>query len=388
MTVTTVTGAAAEAVANEPSWGPRRRLSEATILEAAHLMGRAFNGSRRAMLDFTEALSTDDFRAAAFEVLDREMLERYQDLPATWTGYARRTTVRDFKAKKMVDLLGGRAALDAVPELTEYPARDLSKALYQLLVGKFGGRFQISWESIVNDELGQLRDLPGSLAAAARDTESRVAAQLLTDGTGPNGAIFNATAWGRTFNEDTSTFSGGSSNLLTANPALTTDALTAALNAIGQRKDLEGRPILVQGYVLVVPPALEFTARKILDATEIRVVEGSQTIIMGNWLAGKVRLVVDPWLTVLDTGPQAATTWYVVPDPQSARPALYVGFLRGHETPDLRVKADAGQRVGGGDVPAEEGSFDVDDIQYRVRHVVGAVGTDMIATAASTGAGV
>lgn len=389
MTLTTVSGAAAAAVAEEQGWGPRRHISEAMVLEAATLMGRAFKGNRRAMLTFEESLSSDDFRAAAFEVLDREMLERYQDLPATWTGYARRTTVRDFKPKKLVDLLGGRAALDAVPELTEYPARTVSKALYQLLVGKFGGRFQISWESIVNDELGELRELPGNLASAARDTESRIAAGLLTDGNGVNGSFFNATAWGRTFDEQAATFSGGSSNLLASNPALTVDSLTSALNTIGQRHDLEGRPILVQGYVLVVPPALEFTARKILDATEIRVEDTTthQTVIMGNWLAGKVKLVVEPWLTVLDGAGTAATTWYLVPDPASSRPALHVAFLRGHETPDLRVKADGGQRIGGGQVDPEEGSFDIDDIQYRVRHVVGGTGADMIATAASTGAG-
>ena len=157
---------------------------------------------------------------------------------------------------------------------------------------------------------------------------------------------------------------------------------------MSQRKDPEGRPIVVQAYVLVVPPALEFTARKIIDATEIRTTDaGGNTVIMGNWLRGKVKLVVEPWLSVLDQGANAASTWYLLPDPQSSRPALYTAFLRGNEAPDLRVKADGGQRVGGGQVPAEDGSFDVDDIQYRVRHVVGAAGTDMIATAVSDGSG-
>jgi hypothetical protein len=383
-TLQTLSGSSAEAVAAETGWGPKPRLAEATIREAAQLMGKAFNGNRRAMLDFTEALSTSDFRNAAFEVLDREMLTRYEDLPAVWTGYARRTTVRDFKPKTMVDLLGGLAALDPVPELTEYPARGVSKAYYQMSVTKYGGRFQISWESIINDELGELRDLPGHLAVASRDTESRTAAGLLTDGSGPNDAYFNATAFNRT-QAANGTWSGGSSNLLTANPALTTDSLANALQTISQRRDPQNRPIAVSAFALVVPPALEFTARKILDTTEIRITSGSQTVIMGNFLNGKVKLVVDPWLPVLDLGANAATTWYLLPAPESSRPALHVGFLRGHETPDLRVKADAGARVGGGAVAAEDGSFDTDDIQYRVRHVMGGVGTDMIATAASLG---
>jgi hypothetical protein len=375
-----------DTTSDDTGWVRPPRLSEAVVADAAQLMGRMFKGNRRAMLDVQEALSTSDFRNAAFEVLDREMLQRYADLPAVWTGYARRTTVRDFKPKKMVDLLGGLAALDPVKELEEYPARDVSKAYYEISVGKYGARFQISWESIVNDELGELQDLPGHLAIAARDTESRTAAGLLTDGNGPNDAYFNATAFNRT-QAANGTWSGGSSNLLASNPPLTTDNLANALQAVSQRRDMQNRPIAVQAFALVVPPALEFTARKILDTTEIRITTGSQTVIMGNFLNGKVKLVVDPWLAVLDLGANAATTWYLVPAPESSRPPLHVGFLRGHETPDLRVKADAGQRTGGGAVPAEEGSFDVDDIQYRCRHVVGSAGTDMIATAASNGSG-
>lgn len=388
---TLMTGAAAEEAVvertTEDNTFKRRRVSEALILEAAVLMQRAFKGNRRAMLDFEESLSTSDFRAAAFEVLDREMMDRYQDITPGWTAFARRTTVRDFKKKKMVDLMGGRSTLEKVPELTEFPARSLSKALYEIFVEKFGGRFQVSWESIVNDELGELEDLPGNLAVGARDTETVAAVGLLTDGNGPNDAFFNATAWGRTYDLTAGTWSGGSSNLIASNPALSTASLQAALTAIKKRKDPEGRPIQVPKFILVVAPALEIEARKILDAKEIREVNGSRTTILNNWMSGVVELVVEPWLEVVDKGANVDTTWYVLPAPTSSRPALHVAFLRGHEAPDLRVKADTGKRVGGGQIGEEEGSFDVDDIQYRVRHVVGATATDMIATAASNGSG-
>lgn len=388
MTIQTFSGARVEeATADDNVFARPRRITEAQVLEAAHVLGRAFKGSRLGMLKLQEALTSDDFRAAAFEVIDREMMQRYQDLPAVWDQYAKRTTVANFKPKTMVDLMGGRAALDVVPERTEYPHRKVSKAAYQLSVVKYGGVFQITWESIVNDELGELQELPNNLAIAARNTEASAAARLLTDGNGPNNALFNATAWGRTYDPDTNTWSGGSSNLIAGNPALTADSLTAVLDAISQRTDPEGLPILVEAVKLVVPPALETTARKILDATEIRITSGNNTTILNNWLAGRVQLVVDPWLQVIDKGANASTTWYLVPATTSSRPALFLGFLRGHETPDVRVKADAGNRVGGGPVSPEEGSFDADDISYRVRHVVGGVGTDMIGTAVSTGAG-
>lgn len=388
MTIQTFSGARVEeATADDSLFGRPRRITEAQVAEAAGVLGRAFKGSRFGMLKLQEALTSDDFRAAAFEVIDREMMVRYQDLTPVWDQYCKQTTVRDFKPKTLVDLMGGRAALDLVPERTEYPHRSVSKGGYHISVSKYGGLFQISWESIINDELGELQELPNNLAVAARNTESSAAAGLLTDGNGPNDAYWNATAWGRTYDPATDSWSGGSSNLIAGNPALTADSLTAALDAIMQRKDPEGLPILVEAIKLVVPPALETTARKILDATEIRITSGSNTTILNNWLANRVQLVVDPWLQVLDKGANAATTWYLLPAPTASRPALFLAKLRGHETPDLRVKADAGNRIGGGPVAPEEGSFDADDISYRVRHVVGTTGTDMIATAVSNGSG-
>lgn len=386
MTTTTAEQAVAERTVENGAFR-RRMVAEALVLEAAQLMQRAFGGNRRAMHTLEESLSSDDFRSAAFEVLDRELMERYQDITPVWSQYARRTTVRDFKKKRLVDLMGGKAGLEKVPELSPYPARSLSKALYEIFVEKFGGRFQISWEAMVNDELGQLVDLPGNLAVGARDTESAAAASLLTDGNGVNTAAFNATAWGRDFDEDAGTFSGGSSNLVTGNPELSIEALSDVLEEIKLRKDPEGRPIQVPRFKLVVPQALEVKARRILATREIRTTVGGVEVVEDNWVAGVVDLVVEPWLDVLDQGANAATTWYVLPAPESSRPALFVAFLRGHEQPDIRVKADGGKRTGGGDVPPEDGSFEVDDIEYRVRHVVGQASTDMIATAVSTGAG-
>jgi hypothetical protein len=135
----------------------------------------------------------------------------------------------------------------------------------------------------------------------------------------------------------------------------------------------------------MVPPALEVTANNIVNAVLIRNKTTSQDVEVGNWLSGKLSVVVNPWLSVIDVSANAATTWYLLPAPSIARPAVTMGFLRGFEVPDLRVKADTGQRVGGGNVPAEEGSFDTDDIQYRLRHVTGGTTLDPIAAWASNG---
>jgi hypothetical protein len=176
------------------------------------------------------------------------------------------------------------------------------------------------------------------------------------------------------------------------NPALSSTSLQTGITIVTSRRDPENRPIVVPKLVLTVPPALEVQARAILNATEIEFQEGAdgagQRRIRGaNWLRGVVDLVVDPWLTVIDLGAAAASTWYLSPAPSGGRPAFGLGFLRGHEEPQVRVKAGAGQTVAGGDLDPHDGGFEIDDIQYRVRHINKGGYVDPIATLVSTGAG-
>lgn len=366
----------AEAVAEGTALpGGRRPLNPvrlARLAEAQDLVGRVFAGDRRAMIDFAEAMSTSDFPILFGELMDRELMASYADLPQVWSEFARRTTVRDFRPKKWVDLLGGRAALSPVPELTEYPARSVSEAEYEFTVGKFGDRIPLSWEMVVNDDLDAFRDLPNRLGQAARDTEDITATRLLVGAAGPDADFFSA----------------GNDNILDGNPALSETAVEAALTTIGSRRDSDNRPIFVSAAVLMVPPALQVAAERIVGATEVRQTIDGITVVRTNPLAGRVRVVVNPWLPVIDETANVDTTWYLLPAPNTPRPAVVLGFLRGHETPDLRVKADTGQRVGGGQVDAQEGSFDFDDIQYRVRHVLGGTVIDPITTAVSNGSGV
>jgi hypothetical protein len=360
----------------------RPRASEQLVEQAGNMLDAAWNGnSPMARARLHEAMASSDFVNATLTVIDRETLDRYQALPAVWQGYASRTLVRDFRTKYLVDRLGGLAGLPTVPELNPYPERGVSKTSYGVKVTKRGARFAFSWESWINDQLDELGELPDALATAARETESREAASLLTDGNGPHDTFFNATA-----------IQGTTSNLMTGNPALSQTSLAAAVQTIRARKDAQGRPLAFPRLTLVVPPALEIAARAILTATSIRTTVGAagngQLLVDGaNYLAGIVDLVVDPWLTVIDLGANVNTTWYIVPTPATGRYALALGFLRGHEDPQVRVKGGQGSSVGGGAIDPTDGSFEIDDIQYRVRHVLGSGYADPIGTIASNGSG-
>lgn len=345
------------------------------ILEARRLFERAMNGRStdrlRAQAEVMETMTTSDFPILLGAAYDREMLGEYTQIAPVWSKYSRRTVRPNFKKAKLVEILGGRAELDKVAQAAEYPARALDEAEYEFQVEKYGARIPLTWEMLVNDELDAFRDLPTRLAQAARDTEDIVTARQLfnTAGTSVNTDFFN-------------TGNGNAPGTV----ALTSENLESALQSITTRTDSEGRPIINAGTVLVVPPALELTARRILNATEIRrqngTGNGSTITVEPNYMRGAVTLVVNPWFAYV--APTLTDTWFVLPAPNTGRPALATGFLRGHESPDLRVKADAGNRAGGGSVAPEDGSFDDDTIQYRVRHVTGAAPLVPISTYAST----
>lgn len=347
---------------------PQRRRQ---LAEAADLFGRALHGNRRAMVDLQEAMSTSDFPYLLGAVFGRELMATYQQLPKIWTAFAKRTVVNDFRPKTLVDLLGGRQRLPQVPQGSEYPATSVSEGTYTLSVAKYGERIPLLWEMIINDDLDGLRDLPNRMAQGAADTEDYLATSQLVIAGGPNTAFFKA---------------GNNNTQVTgAGTALSIDSLTTGLSTVKQRKDSEGRPIAVNAYVLMVPPGLGPTAQNIVNATLIRVTQGNNQLEVANWLATKVTVVENPWIPVIDTSGTVGTRWYLLPDPMSDRPSVVLGFLRGHEEPDLRVKSDTGSRVGGGAIAPEEGSFDIDDIQYRIRHVTGGTTLDPIATYAAQG---
>lgn len=348
---------------------PRGRANPALMAEASRLIGKALKGSRRAALEVQEAFSTSDFTLAAFALIDQEVVARYQEIPSAWRAYTRITTVRDFKPKNLRSMWRNRFGLDRVPELTEYPLVDGKGAeITPISVGKYGDRFSLSWEAWVNDEaIDEIGDIPEWLAQAAAETDATVAASNLVNASGVNTAFFKT----------------ANGNAPTALP-LTLENLDAAIEEVRTRK-VKGRVVQPPALKLVVGPSSQTRAERILAIREIRTTTDGVETVSANYLAGSVSLVVDPALEHVNTSAKAAGTWFLLPDPDGPRPALYLGRLRGHENPDLRVKSDTGNRVGGGAIPAEEGSFDIDDIQYRVRHVVGGAAVDPTFTYASTG---
>jgi Mu-like prophage major head subunit gpT len=348
------------------------------LTEAFQLYNRVLSGDRYAGLQFLEAMSTSDFPALFGDIIDRQLLGEYQQMPVQWQTIARRGTVRDFRPVKRFAVDGAESPLPEVGELSEYPAAALTETPYEYRVTKRGRRVPLSWETWVNDDLGAFRSLPQRLATAARRTEERFATTLYATSTGPAAPFYSA----------------ANANIVTGNPALSMPGLQAAFTVLSSQVDTEGNPIFIDVAYLVVPPALEVTARNILNATQLtgasgggvgnQTGSGADQLTVNNWMRDRVQLIVNPWLPLIDTT-SGNTAWYLFGSPSAGRPAMEIGFLIGNESPALWQKSPNAVMVGGGTVDPVMGDFDTDSIQWRVRHVLGGVLLDPKVTVASQG---
>jgi hypothetical protein len=351
------------------------------LAEAAKLVAGVLAGTRPVYL-LEAALSTSDFPLLFADILDRQVLAAYREWTPTWPAIAQRRTVRDFRTAKIYPpAYGADSRLVEVAQLAEYPESTITEqAATTLTVKKYGRRIGFSWEAMINDDLDQLKNIPTRFAAAARRTEQLAVTELYVDASGPHASLYT----------------GGNLNIVTSNPPLSIAALQTAMTVLAAMKGENGEPILIETVTLVVPPALEITARNILNALQLELTTaggvrdggtGEQRLIVQNWMRNKLNLVVDPYIPVTASSANGNTSWFLFANPNEGRPALTIAFLRGHEEPEIFIKDPDARRAGGGQADPMDGSFDNDSVDYKVRHVLGVARISPKVTVASNGSG-
>ena len=357
-------------------------------VEAAKLLEGALRGDRNDRIKLQEGIATSDLPVQLAPTINKILFENYQALPKVWDQFATRILVDDFRKQQYLNLRYEDEGMDnqgdkfrdgslpTVGEYDEYPtAGFFSVTETDFAVKKAGQRIRFSWEAVVNDNnISVLERLPIELAQkAAGKEDEEVTKQLVASG-GLN----------------TTNFKSGNNNLLASNLALTLENLEKAIEAANLQQ-YNGKLIQpVTQFALVIPRALEMTARRILAVTSVETTTTSGSVatkrITGNPIGSQITIVVNDWLTKINSG--AGAYWFLIPTPSATlNPSVVLGFLRGYETPELRVKAAAGTYAGGGAVPENYGSFENDDWQMRIRHTATGGFFVPAGTIASTGAG-
>ena len=342
---------------------------ESRLLEAERFM-QDIRVGRRGVHHFVEAMSTSDFPLLFADSLDRQLYGAYEATQPTWQNYARAATVNDFREVKRFATSGVRGLLTRVGELAEHPRRAQDMAEYKYSVNKYEAGFALSFETMINDDLGAFLRLPQDLAASARDSEEEFVTRLFAGPTGPRADVY------KTAND----------NVLAGNPALTRDALQAAITKLMKRKDERGNPIQVTSVELVVGTGLSLAASEIINATEYRAAgpNGDVTIIKGNGVGGNLRISTNYFIDSVVSSANADTSWWLFANPNGPRPALEFGRLRGYEQPALYEKIPDMRRLGGAEVPW---SFNHGASEKKVQHIYGGSFVDPRMTVASNGSG-
>jgi hypothetical protein len=395
----------------------RRRRYESRLQEAARIITRGFNGSKRDLLNLQEAMSIGDFPNLFGDVIDRAVLANYTETPYTWNLIAHEAEVNDFRPVKRFRVDGGTgllgptdATLTAFGGLVplergaNYPEDSLTVPTpYTYELFKRGKRMPFYWETFVNDDLQAIKDTPARFGRGARREEEYFCTALFA-----NNANF---------------FNSGNKNIVTAalvgdggsdHPALSIHSLQRAMIVMMKQVDTTGQPISIEAMTLVVPPSLKTVAANILNTDYVFMADQGGTVqIPGgstnpmlaqmlhamNWAKNIVRLAVNYYLPIIDTT-YGNTGWYLFANPESGRPAIEMGFLRGHKTPELFMKLPNAVAIGEGQMgpgpgvmPGTananpmEGDFDTDSIHYKIRTVKGGTLLDPLMAVMSQGSG-
>lgn len=262
------------------------------------------------------AFSTVGLPVALGNTLGKVAMDAYASAPATWRSWCQIRSATSFK-----DHTGIRLS-DAL-KLEEYAAggelhhADLQEATYTFKVATYGKIVQISRQDIINDDLGLFDSIPTLFGrSAARKLNDLVYTVLL----GNAGSFFSA---------------GNNNYLDGAGSALSITSLASAIQAVRNQTDTDGAPLDLVPRVLLAPPALEPTARQLLNSTEVLRVTTDQ-LPTGNPLQGlNLALEVEPRIESAAFAGSSETQWYLLCGPADG--AMIVAFLNGQQSPTVET---------------------------------------------------
>lgn len=275
----------------------------------------------------TRALhSTSDFPLILGDAVGRTLRQAYSAAPSGLKRVGRQMNNRDFRPKHRIQL-GEAPKLEKVSQNGEFTRGTMAEASETYSLDTFGRIIGISRKAIVNDDLGAFSDLTGRIGAAAAAFE---AAQLV--------ALFEANP---EMSDGTAVFHADHGNLAAAGAALADTSLSAGRLAMRKQTGLSDDLIDVSPRFLLVPPALETTAEKLLSEVQATTTDDANPF-------SRLGLIVEPRFT-------SDTRWYLAADPATVD-GLEFAYLEGEPGPQIEVKQ----------------GFDIDGIEVKVRLDFGA----------------
>lgn len=302
-----------------------------------------------------EAASKADFPEFLFGPVKTSVYQGYTKVNPQYRRYARIENAVDFRERRIKGLWG-LSGIGYVGDHGEYPEMQRTeRPSATLIVDTYGGVYAITRQAIINDESGDLlsRNPEDMGYAAATFVTEAVIAYIEGNPTAPDG---NAT------------FSSERGNQVTT--ALSEDALATAISTFENRRDGDGRRIVIKPRVLAVQNVrMALIANRIIRSQQT----GTQAAYTGAAGAGTTvfdKGTINPLAGILpadavvqDTYWSDANDWYLFADPADV-PAFAVGFLGGREEPQVFKKNPETSAALSGPDPY---TWELDSVDFKVR---------------------
>ncbi|HEY7355601.1 MAG TPA: Mu-like prophage major head subunit gpT family protein, partial [Ktedonobacterales bacterium] len=291
------------------------------------------------LLRITESdITTASFSYLLGTSMNKRLLHDYQAWPAEWRRFCTEVPIKDFKQQTRVRL-GSFGSLATVAEDAAYTTLTLGDGAATYSASKRGNLVTVSRETIVNDDLHAIKQIPTKLAAAAAYTLAEFVYGFLSS---------NATIY------DTNALFDAANHKNLGATALASSAVQAGVTAMREQTNFAGKRIGLRPKYLIVPPELEFTSLVIVKSAGV---PGSNNNDI-NPMMGYTQLIVSPQLPA--AGTPANSSWYLAADPAEVD-TIEIGFVGGQVNPAMFIQ----------DNPLYGLNFTQDAVSYKVRHEYG-----------------
>jgi hypothetical protein len=330
-----------------------------------------------------ETMTTSDFDMLTVDTLDRILQGTFAGLPTMWKGLVKLRPLRDFRtvSRKAVDGMRGRWS--AVAESAPHPTQSISEVTpVTYAPSKYAsGSEAVSWEAMMNDELGIFKDIVDRLALGGMRTLEYFVTSMFVDSNGPHASLYTVN------NANIINTTNGAVN---TNPALGIAGLEDGFTVLYKKVDSGGDPIATVGkiYLWYGPNnviAVEQLMAAITSRTTVQGGSTSQELEVRNWWSSRLTPVMLPYLNQIVGANEGS--WGLVADPNSQpRPAVEIGTLPGYDTPVMLQKAPNTMR--GGALASEFGDFNtLSGNEFKGLMVFGGAQISGVSTVASNGTG-
>jgi hypothetical protein len=314
-------------------------------LEALDFMGQNFDDVEvMRSTKFGEVMTTAHFTNYFSNALSRLFYKDYMYKSGAWRQYTYADTAPDFRDVDRLRMTEP-GTLIRRREKGELKATHIEESLLNWGVEEFGRQFDVSWQTIMNDDLGKIRQTPQRMARAARRFEDQFVSNLYDN------AVTQATlaALGAPW--------AGTGRLTAANLAI-------GINAMMVRNDVNGNQMNIDRIHLVIPPVLRIQARVILESVLQAGVATNDKNVLNDFIAG---VHVDPYITTAGIN----IPWYLFADP-SEIPTVTVGRLQNFDQPWVFMKrSNIEMMMGRAPAPFLMSNFETGDIEYAVEDIIG-----------------